>query len=637
MGKNISRRDFLKGSAAGIASMAAAGVLSACGTKAEAPVVTEVPAPAPEVEEVKAPVLTGDGKYVTRAMGHEDWVNVCTVLRDGAIVSCSVLSHEETIGIGNYACARIPAAIVAAQSINVPNVKGASTTSRAIKAAVKEALETAGYDVDKFSAEVTAPASTEVIEEETDIVIMGAGTVGLTTACRLLEAGYAVTLVEKKDIPGGSMSMTYGGVATAGSDMQTKYDVSGALAAGPYGSVEGMMNFWMMMEQYHRKDFYTGEMPFMTAQYTYSGKVVDWLNGMGVGFNTLGSFEGALSTGATTPYLAPGCYEGGAGYAMMFLANRIAQYENGKIIFSTSVTELIKDEKGKYVGVKAVGDNGAQYTINAKAVVLASGGYARNAEMLAQYNPGMEKYFFNCASASTGDGIKLGLEAGSVVECENRPLPAYLSSHASKFELAFIHSTCPGIMVNVKGDNIGNITSDNHYTMAKAKLNPDNGDTFYYVFDDASAVMLKDNEAYGMNGYKAMFEKGEAVKYLSVDEAASTLNLPGLAAAIENNNKASLAGEPDEFGRKNCPYIDTRAGVWAIRVDPTFYLTTAGLKIDTDCHVLTAEGDKIPGLYAAGDVCGSIEEKDAKQYGMGFDAALSFGYILGETIKNEVK
>ena len=62
----------------------------------------------------------------------------------------------------------------------------------------------------------------------------------------------------------------------------------------------------------------------------------------------------------------------------------------------------------------------------------------------------------------------------------------------------------------------------------------------------------------------------------------------------------------------------------------------AGLAIDTDCHVLTEDKKAIPGLYAAGDVCGSIEEKDAKQYGMGFDAALTYGYIMGETLKKEI-
>lgn len=72
--------------------------------------------------------------------------------------------------------------------------------------------------------------------------------------------------------------------------------------------------------------------------------------GIGIGFNTMGNYESATQYGASTPYLAPGCYEGGAGYAMMFMAQRVEKYEKGKIIYSTSVTDLIKDESGRVVG-----------------------------------------------------------------------------------------------------------------------------------------------------------------------------------------------------------------------------------------------------------------------------------------------
>ena len=530
----ISRRNFMRGAAMGTMGAAAAGLLTACGNTASS--TTSAPASSAASSEaasvVTKPSTPVDGKYVTKAMGHESWVHVATTFFEGKITACEVLSHEETIGIGNYACSRIPAAIVEHQSINVPNLRGSSITSMAVKAAVKEAIELAGYNVDDFSKEVTLETSNEVIEEEADVVIMGAGTSGLTCACRLLEAGYSVILVEKRDIPGGSMSMTYGGVATAGSQLQYNYDVDGSFRSSAMGTLEGMMNFWQTMEQYHRTEFFNGEMPYMTKQYTVAGDLVDWMSSIGIGFNTMGNYESATQYGASTPYLAPGCYEGGAGYAMMFMAQRVEKYEKGKIIYSTSVTDLIKDESGRVVGFHAKGDNGASYTLRGKAVCLASGGFAKNPEMLKKYNPDYADFFFNCASSMTGEGIQMGIDAGGYVECENRALPAFLSSYKSKFELAFIHQSAPGIMVNVRGDNIGNIISDNHYTMAKAKLNKDNGDTFYYVFDEASAVKLRDSESYGFNGYVAMFEKGEAVHYDSVEKASEELNLPNLADSI---------------------------------------------------------------------------------------------------------
>jgi len=171
---------------------------------------------------------------------------------------------------------------------------------------------------------------------------------------------------------------------------------------------------------------------------------------------------------------------------------------------------------------------------------------------------------------------------------------------------------------------------------AKLALDTEHGGALYYVFDDAASITNNDFEGYGMNTYKAIMEKGEAVRYDSVAAAAEALNLPNLAASIEANNKASLAGEADAWGRKGCPYIETRDGVWLLRVDPTFYLTTGGLAIDVDGRMLKEDGSVIPGLYAGGDVVGSIEEKDGKKYGMGFDAALAYGYILGETVNAEI-
>ena len=137
--------------------------------------------------------------------------------------------------------------------------------------------------------------------------------------------------------------------------------------------------------------------------------------------------------------------------------------------------------------------------------------------------------------------------------------------------------------------------------------------------------------------YKAVFEKGEAIHFDTVEEASKTLNLPNLAATIEKNNACYLAGEANEWGlvAARMPYIDTTDGIWLMRVDPNPYLTTAGLDCTIDGQIVTAEGEIIPGLWGAGDVIGSYEGREG-YYGNGFDAAVAFGAVVGDNIAAEL-
>ncbi len=607
--KKITRRDFMKGSAAllGVSLASTFGL----------PVFADA-----DNEDFEIPDHPVDGRYVTRAIGHENWIYVSTVLKDGQIASCSVVRSNETVGIGNYACARIPAAIVANQSINVPNVRGCSTTSRAIKNAVKEALTRAGYNVDDFNTEIKREMTNEVIERDCDVIVCGAGTSGLFAATRLAEKGYKVIVVEKRDIPGGSMAMTYSGVLTTGSRRQFAYDVNGTLKGTASGDLDAQIE--TLKTQVINPERFTEEMPFCRTMYQCSTEMSDWMSDIGIGFRTMGNFEGEASFGSGLS-MAPGMYMGGVGYAMMNLANRIGMYENAEIIYATTVTDLIQDETGRVVGVHAKGENGNEYTLTAKAVCLTTGGFARNRDMIAEYNPEHVGQFFNCASASEGDGIRMGLEVGSAVDVIDTELPAYLSSKKRMFELAFLGAIngfagTSLIFVNAHGDNIGSCVS--HVNCSNSKLNPDNGDRFFCIFDDATAQAMHKSQTLGFDTYAAMFDCDDAVHYDSVEEIVNTFDLPNLPASIEAYNQAG--------------YLETRDGLWVLEVTPTFYLTTSGLMSDVNCHILTANGDIIPGLYGAGDVTGSMEKRDGLRYSYGFDAAASFGYHLGEVLGEEL-
>ena len=629
----LNRRSFLKG--AGVAgALGAAAVLGVGCTqpsKADESLAETGNAEAPLSPAESTPAAFSeptDGKFVTKTIGHEGYVYVETTMAGGKIANCQVINHDETIGIGSLACTMFPAKIVENQSVKVDAVSGATTTCMTIAQAVMEGIENSGHAVSDFQAEIAAPSGGTAQTAEVDVAIMGAGTAGLIAATRLLEKGKTVLVIEKQDIPGGSMSMTYSGVAAAESELQKNYSL-GRFDDTPFINLEAMMELLgtMVDPQFDR---FNGAMPYDRALYETSGKLVDWMNSIGVGFYTMG----ANAAYGATPYMAPGCYEGGCGYAMQFFVDRIGAL-GGQIVYGTTVTELTADGNGAITGLKAEGKDGSTWDVTAKAVLLASGGFAANPDMVAEYYPDYASFSFNCCPASTGDGIVLGQKAGAAIECMGRTLGSYLSTTAqagSRMEIAFIHQTSPGIMVNAHGDQFDNIISGNHGAMTRGLLNPDNGGKFFYITDESGAIGAMNSLTWGFDTYKSLFDRGDMVHYGSVEEAAEALGLPNLAQTIEKHNAHALAGEEDEFGRKNLPFLDFHDGIWVCASEPTPYLTTGGLAIDTACHVLTESGEPIANLYAAGDVCGSVEEKDGKNYGMGFDAAMNYGYIAAETI-----
>lgn len=572
--------------------------------------------------ETPAPKVAQDGEYVTEVVGHEGTVKVATSFYGGKITDVKVVLNDETQGIGTYAVERIPAKILEAQSVNVEAVSGATVTSNAIKSAVSKAVEAAGGSVSDYSAEVEKAAVVEnEVEENVQVAIMGAGTAGLYAAAQLLEKGVTdVIIFEKQDIPGGTMPATFGGMIMTGYDI---YDNWG-LGSPNYASWDVMKERYVSYLSATGKEF-DPEFPYMSKMFIKSGEMYDWMANIGIGFNSMGS------TGFPYPVFAPGVYEGGSGYAMQFLVDRI-EAKGGRIIYGTPVTDLIQDDSGRITGLIAEGNDGTKWHVNANSVIIASGSFAKNEQLIEQYFSEWAGHDFNTIKSLTGDGLILGIKYGAGIEDMGAEIPGFMSTYDSHFELAFMHLTVPGIIVNIKGDEFGDIVKMNHQVMSEAKADPNNGDTFYYIFDEAAAAQAYKSDVYGFDTYKGIFEKGEAVHYESLEACATALNLPDLVQTVDTNNALALKGEANEWGRTGLPHIDDNNGVWALRVDPSVYLTTGGLKIDPDSRVLTEAGAVIPGLYAAGDVVGSIEQKDGVTYGYGFVAAMSFGAIAAESI-----
>ena len=147
------------------------------------------------------------------------------VVANGDLASIRVLRCDDTIGIGTTAAPMMAARILEAKNLDVDVISGATTTSIAVRNAVSDAIMNAGGDPATFSLGAAEPSGGTDQAVEVDVALAGAGTAGLIAAVRLLEAGKSVVLFEKQDIAGGSMPMTYSGVAAAESELQANYAV----------------------------------------------------------------------------------------------------------------------------------------------------------------------------------------------------------------------------------------------------------------------------------------------------------------------------------------------------------------------------------------------------------------------------
>ena len=160
--------------------------------------------------------------------------------------------------------------------------------------------------------------------------------------------------------------------------------------------------------------------------------------------------------------------------------------------------------------------------------MLASGSFGKNKELVDKYFPQMSGFELNCPINTTGDGFLLGRKYGADIATMGGYVPGFLASYDSHFELAFMHHTTPGIIVNINGDECINHYNNNHENMQKAKADPANGDTFYFIFDNAAAASTRNYGDYLMDTYEGIFEKGEVKHYDTIEEAAKALNLPNL-------------------------------------------------------------------------------------------------------------
>lgn len=530
--------------------------------------------------------LAEDGRITATGVGQGiDGDVVVQVVADATtIYSVEVLEQNETPGIGSVAVEQLPGQIVEKNSILVDSISGATVTSEAIKTAVRQALTDGGLDVSVFEVEQAAAEAAEKtpVTLDCDVVVVGAGGAGLTAAVRANQEGAKVLVLEKMSFVGGNSLKASGGMNAAGTKFQAALDITDS---GVREFVEDTMNGGHMLN----------DLSLVVTMSENSSDAVDWLESIGAPLPKVAATGGTVHKYLHSP-------EDGSPVGAYLIAklNEEVERQGIEVMLNTEATEILM-ENGCAAGVKAQ-DSEHDYTINAKAVILATGGFGSNFELMTSFNPSLANAVTTNHPGATGDGIRMAEAVGAAtVDMEQIQLHPTVYQETSTLVSEKMRSL-GSILVNQEGKRFCNDLSTRDAVSA-AELEQTGGYA-YIIFDQNLVDQNKSAQEY--------ISKGMTFTGDTYADLAKNMGLEGDAiAAFEQTmatwNEAVAAGEDAEFGRNNGMDADlSTAPYYAIKIAPGIHHTMGGIKINKSAEVLDTEGNAIPGLYAAGETTGGV-------------------------------
>lgn len=450
--------------------------------------------------------------------------------------------------------------------------KTADTTTAATEAATTEAATEA-----ETTAEATEPAGES---QQADIVVIGAGGAGMTAAIQAVQDGATdVVVLEKMPITGGNTTRSTGGLNACA----TKYQE----AEGIEDSVE------LYVEDTMKGGKELNNKELVTVMAENSAAAVDWVNEIGGDLSVVGMFGGAsvkrihrpTDTSAVGPMLVKA------------LNNKMAEL-NIPVLLETTAKQILVNDEGAVCGVAAEDKNGKEMTIDCTAVILATGGFGANAEMVEEYKPDLAGFGTTNHAGATGDGITMAKELGAeFVDMEQIQTHPTVNPETQTMYTEGVRGN-GAILVNKEGKRFVN-ELETRDVVSAAILEQTDGQC-YLVFDQAVRESLAAIESYIKKGIVTEADTPEALgEAIGVDGAA-------LAETLKAYAGYQAAGKDDEFGRESMELQLDQPKYYAALCAPAIHHTMGGVRINTACEVLKADGSAIPGLFAAGEITGGV-------------------------------
>ena len=588
------------------------------------------------------------GEFTGTATGMGE-VSVTITLTDGVITGCEIVGDSETEGIGSVIVENAPEEIVSGNKGAIDVVSGATITSNAVNEALAAALAAAGLDAADFTGSGDAAAAEDRVVD-TDIVIVGAGGAGMTAAIAAANEGKNVVIVESQAMVGGNSVRSTGGMNAAKTPAQDENEF--AESAGVEKTLETAASEWAGNEaitaladtvagqwaeyQANPVGYFdsvelmeldtligghgTNDPALVEALCSNSADAIAWLSEQGIELTSVSSFGGASVKRIHRPVDSEGKTISVGSYMIPLLQAKCEEL-GVEFIMNTTANEILTDANGAAVGIAATDKNGAAVTVNAKAVILATGGFGANLDMVVEYKPDLVGFMTTNAPGAQGQGIDMAVAIGAgTVDMDQIQIHPTVEANTA----ALITEGLRGdgaILVNAEGnrftDEVG--TRD---VVSAAEI-AQTGSYSWLVIDQAMADASSVIQGYIKNGYTVTGETYEELaEAMGVDAAA-------FAATMDKWNAAVAAGVDEEFGRTSFANPLDTAPYYAIKVTAGIHHTMGGLTINPQTQVLAGDGTVIDGLYAAGEVTGGVHGGN-RLGGNAVADFVVFGRIAGE-------
>lgn len=512
-----------------------------------------------------------DGEYVASGDGRNGPVTVKITVTDGKVSDAVCTNEDET----DFAKPAIQAAIdvfkANGSTKGFDAVSGSTITSKAVVKALDDAFAL---------AQGKTLAVAKYSDTTTDIVIIGAGGAGLAAAIEARELGKNVIVLEKMGNVGGNTLSATGGLNAS----ETKYQAAKGITDSN--------------EQYYQdtmKGGYNKNDPALVRNMVEkSSETVDWLVSLGADLTDVGKMAGSTNSRTHRP-------TGGAavGAYLVPVLEKVAKEKGADIRLKNKVVDIIEKD-GAAVGVKVEGDNG-NYTVNAKAVIIATGGFGANPDMVVSYKADLAGFGTTNHKGATGDAFEWVKKFNGVLiqMDEIQTHPTVVPGKGTMITEAVRGNGA--IIVNRAGKRFGSEMATRD--VMSADILAQEGKTAFLVFDNDVRKSLKAIEGYVKSGLLTEDDTIEGLaKKLSIPADAFKATMDSYAALVKSGKDDS------EFGRKasEMPRALTEAPFYAVEIGPAIHHTMGGIKINVNAEVVNSSGAAVPGLYAAGEVTGGV-------------------------------